>query len=186
MSSNESGAGWRRRRIPPLVASVLLVVGGSTRRAAPLAPQLRGRVNPRILEGLEQRGWHVHRIGAAAYVHAPDRSEHLIFGVWRHRSTSPAWALRLGRASAGYVRRLERVTREQRWRRQARDLAGRFSVLMPWHRWPTPALYSWDPAGPSVTDQAAALALESRIRAGLAGYPAEASESELRLMAGDR
>jgi hypothetical protein len=77
------------------------------------------------------------------------------------------------------------VTREQRWRRQARDLAGRFSEVMPWHRWPTPALYRWDPTGPSVSDQGDALERASR-RRWLESFPAEATELELRALDGDR
>ena len=181
--SSDSVVTWHRHRIPSAIAVVIRAVGGSTRRGPRLAPQLRGHVDRRVVDGLERRGWHVHRIGAAAYIHLAD--EHLIFGVWRRRSTPPAWADRLGRASAGYVRRLERVTREQRWRRQARDLAGRFSAVMPWHRWPTPALYSWDPAGPSVSEQGEAQELASR-RRWLASFPAEATELELRALDGDR
>ena len=162
MSQSVSGVTWHRHRIPPALAGVIRVVGGSTRRRTPLAPQIRGRVDDRILGALEQRGWHVHRIGAAAYVHAPDRSDHFLFGIWRRRAPSPRWAPRLGRASGAWRRRLERVSIEQRWRRQHRDLVGRFSVVMPWTRWPTPALYSWDPAGPSVADQVVALERGSR------------------------
>jgi len=157
VSPSVSGVAWHRRRIPPAFAGVVVSVGGSTRHRAPLAPQVRGRVDGRILEALERRGWHVHRIGAAAYVHAGDGSDQFLFGVWRRRAPRPTWAARLGRASAGSVRRLERVSREQRWRRQRRDRAGRFGVVRPWTRWPTPALYSWDPAGPSVADQVVAL-----------------------------
>lgn len=184
MSPSDSGVAWHRRRIPAPLATVLVSVGGSTRRRAPLAPQVRGHVPPRVVDALERRGWHVHRIGAAAYVHAADRSDHLLFGVWRRRAPRPTWAGRLGRASAGWFRRLERASREQRWRRQARDLAGRFSVVMPWTHWPTPALYSWDPAGPSVADQVDELERVSRWRAGLAG---DVAELDLRaLWGGDR
>jgi hypothetical protein len=128
-----------------------------------------------------RRGWHVHRIGAAAYVHAD--TSHLIFGVWPRRSPRPSWAARLGSASAGWRRRLERSMLEQRWRRQARTKTGQFSAVMPWTRWPTPALYSWDPAGPSVADQVDELERVDRWRRGLAG---DVAESELRLLDGNR
>jgi len=181
MSSSLPGAGWQRRRISGSVASVIAALGGSSRSRPPLAPQVRGHVDPRVVEHLERRGWHVHRIGAAAYVHA-DGGLHLLFGVWPRRSPRPGWAARLGAASTAYWRRLERVAREQRWRRQARTDTGQFSSVMPWTHWPTPALYSWDPAGPSVADQVDALERVSRWRNGLA----DVSESELRLLDGNR
>ena len=181
MGSSIKGASWHRHRIPRPIAAVIAALGGSSRRRAPLAPQVRGHVAPRVVEHLEQRGWHVHRIGSAAYVHA--QGEHLIFGVWPRRSTPPGWAARLGQASAAYWRRLERAAREQRWRRQHRDPDGRFAQLRPWTAWPTPALYSWDPAGPSVNDQVDALERVSRWRAGLVG---DVVELELRALDGDR
>jgi hypothetical protein len=185
MSTRTSVARWHRYRIPPAIAFVVSSVGGSTRRRPTLAPQVRGTVAPRIVESLERRGWHTHRIGAAAYVHAPDGSIHLILGVWRRRSTPPGWAVRLGRASAGYRRRLERAAREQRWRRQSRDLVGRFSAVMPWTRWPTPRVYAFDPVGPSVADQVAALEAIDR-RRWVAAFPPDAPELELRALDGDR
>ncbi len=183
MSPNVPGVIWHRHRFRAPFAGVLAIVGGSTRRPTRLAPQVRGHVPPRVVDALEQRGWHVHRIGAAAYVHAPDGPIHLIFGVWRRRATRPGWAIRLGHASAGHIRRLERVAREQRWRRQRRDPAGRFGATLPWTRWPTPALYSWDPAGPSVDEQITTLERVSRWRAGLIG---DVAELELRGLDGDR
>lgn len=177
------GAAWHHHRIPPLLAIVVRRVGGSTPRSTRLAPQVRGTVPPRVVDELVRRGWHVHRIGSAAYVHAPDGPVHLIFGVWRRRSAPPGWAIRLGHASAGYLRRLERVALEQRWRRQRRDPAGRFGAVMPWTRWPTPELYRWDPAGPSVADQIVAQERVNRWRAGLLG---DVAESELRLLDGNR
>jgi hypothetical protein len=185
MSSRTSVARWHRHRIPPAIAFVVSSVGGSTRRRPSLAPQVRGTVAPRIVESLERRGWHIHRIGAAAYVHAPDGAIHLILGVWRRRSTPPGWAARLGTASAGYRRRLERAAREQRWRRQLRTKTGQFSVVMPWTRWPTPAAYSFDPVGPSVADQVDELEAADR-RRWCDSFPAEAPELELRALDGDR
>jgi hypothetical protein len=114
-----------------------------------IAPQLRGRVEPRILDHWRAQGWHVHRVGAAAYVHSPDDAWHFLFGVWGHRATPPPWIDRLGAISDGYYRRYLRVEREQRWRRMLRGHTGRFLVRLPWWRWPTPALYRFVPAGPS-------------------------------------
>jgi hypothetical protein len=182
-STSILGDSWHHHRIPPVIATVVRRVGGSRRRSTRLAPQLRGTVPPRVVDELVRRGWHVHRIGSAAYVHAPDGPIHLIFGVWRRRSTRPAWAIRLGHASAGYIRRLERAAREQRWRRQRRDPAGRFGARLPWTRWPTPELYSWDPAGPSVAEQIEAQERVTRWRAGLVG---DVGELELRALDGDR
>ena len=108
-----------------------------------LAPQLRGRVTPRVLEALEARGLRVHRIGAAAYVHGP--GHHLLLGAWPRGTVAPAWADRLGHASAGYVRRLERAEREQHGATYLRDDRGRFLVRLPWWRQPAVRAYAWDP-----------------------------------------
>lgn len=176
---------WHRHRIPARLASFILrPVGGARRSRATLAPQVRGHVQPRVVEALEERGWHVHRIGAAAYVHAD--AEHLIFGVWPRRSAAPTWAGRLGRASAAYLRRLKRATRAQLWRRQLRDQrTGQFSQLRPWIHWPAPALYAWQTPGPSVAEQIDELEAASR-RRWLASFPADAPELELRALDGDR
>lgn len=98
----------------------------------PLAPQLRGQVDPRLIAYWRGAGWHVHQIGAAAYVHSPDGRHHLIVGVWSRRATPPAWAGRLGRPSEGYLRRTERLERERRSRLFLRDEAGRFIARLPW------------------------------------------------------
>lgn len=123
-------------------------------RRAPIAPQLRGRVDPRLLDHWRRAGWHVHRIGAAAYVHSPDDRHHLIVGVWARRSPAPPWAGRLGRESAGYRRRLARLEREQHGRRFIRDAAGRFLAPLPWWRTPGPRLYAWLEPAPSLFELA--------------------------------
>lgn len=117
---------------------------GGRRWYVPLAPQARGHVPRRIVGYWRAEGWHVHLVGQAAYVHSPDGDHHLILGVWDRTEPPPAWAGRLGRVSAGYVRRWDRRDRETRWRRLARDAGGRFLGLMQWWRWPGPELYSWD------------------------------------------
>lgn len=93
-------------------------------------------------------GWTVHQVGQAAYVHRGD--VHLIVGVWGRRDRRPAWASRLGRASAGYLRRLERCAVEQRGRTMFRDAFGRFVCRAPWWRWPAPSVYSFEPRQPSL------------------------------------
>lgn len=121
-----------------------------------IAPQVRGRLTPRVLAALESQGWRVHRVGAAAYLHTPDGRHHLIMGVWGRRQAPPIWAPRLGQASAGYLRRRERMAAAQPWRRMARASSGRFTLPLPWYRWPVPGAYSWEP---EVQDpQAAAVA----------------------------
>lgn len=93
-------------------------------------------------------GWHVHRIGQAAYLHLED--SHVLVGVWDRHDAPPAWAPRLGRPSAGYVRRAQRCDREQLGRTMYRDRAGRFLARLPWWRWPGPRVYSWQAAAPSL------------------------------------
>ncbi len=103
-----------------------------------------GRADPRILAALERRGWRIHRVGQAAYVH--HGGFHLILGVWQRRSGRPSWADRLGRPSAGFERRVVRCVHEQRWRQQLRRDDGRFGGRRPWWRWPSPAVYSFLPS----------------------------------------
>lgn len=120
----------------------------NTRRL--LAPQLRGRVEPRIVHHLAARpGWRVHRVGQAAYVHGPD-GHHYLFGVWTRRAPAPAWAHRLGRASDGWWNRVERCERRQQGRWILRDRAGRFYARLPWWRVPGARVYSWRPPAPSL------------------------------------
>jgi hypothetical protein len=85
------------------------VVGSASRL---LAPQLRGHVTTRTLASLEGRGFRIHRIGQAAYVHGA--GHHLIFAVWDRGQVLPVFAPRLGHISAGYRRRVERLARETR------------------------------------------------------------------------
>lgn len=118
-------------------------------RRRPLAAQVRGHVAPRVLDHWRLRGWQVHTIGQAAYVHSPD-GLHLLFGVWDRRGPVPAWAARLGRPSAGYARRAERCARNQVGRLFLRDDRGRFLVRLPWWRIPGPRLYSWLEPAPSL------------------------------------
>ncbi len=156
-------------------------------RSMQLAPQLRGRVEPRLLEHWRAAGWHVHRVGAAAYVHSPDSRHHLILGVWCRRSPAPSWAGRLGSASEGYLRRFDRLAREQRARTFVRDGRGRFVARLPWWQVPPPRVYSWDPE-PVVILRLERLEVEAhnraiRIRRGLHREP---TELELRAEWGDR
>lgn len=174
-TTGHSGARWHHHRIPaPLVAVIGRTMRGQVGRY--LAPHLRGRITPRILAALERDGWHVHRIGAAAYVHAPGDDHHLIFGVWPRRAPAPSWAQRLGRVSDGYQRRVERAAFEQRWRRMARDAGGRFAFLLPWYRWPTPEVYRFEPSAPGWADH------QIRAERGLEDW----TEAELRAAWGDR
>jgi hypothetical protein len=112
-----------------------------------IADQVRGHIEPRILEHWRRSGWRVHQVGQAAYVHGP--TLHLIFGVWGRRDPAPVWAGRLGHESAGYLRRVERCAREQTGRRFLRDAGGRFRALLPWWRTPGPRLYRWLAPSPS-------------------------------------
>lgn len=152
-----------------------------------IAPQVRGHVEPRILDHWRRAGWHVHRVGAAAYVHAADGSWHLIFGVWGHRATPPPWAGRLGAVSSAYIRRYRRCEQQQAWRRMLRGRSGRFLVRLPWWRWPTPALYTFMPSEPSWWEirerEVARHNRAIRVRRGLV---AEIPENELRALWGDR
>ena len=118
-------------------------------RRCPIAPQLRGRVDPSLLDGLRRAGWHVHQVGQAAYVHSPDDHHHFLLGVWPRRSVAPLWADRLGQASGGYQRRLARLGREQHGRRFIRAETGQFLAPLPWWRIPGPRLYAWLEPTPS-------------------------------------
>ena len=188
MDPHESGATRHHGRIP----AALRDVGTRMARtiAALLAPQLRGRMTPRTLAVLEADGWHVHHVGQAVYVHRG--GIHWLFGVWPRRSTPPAWAGRLGQASDGYHRRLDRLTVEQSWRRMARDLAGRFTYRLAWYHWPRPAAYSFERIRPGWADHEAAVAAahNARVRQarGLEADPwyGETSPTLSRLMDGDR
>lgn len=123
-------------------------MGGSQR--VPIAPQVRGRLAPRILWYLEDAGWHVHRVGRAAYLH--DAELHVLAGVWSPRDPAPAWSRRLGVASDGYLRRWDRCDLEQVGRLMLRDSRGRFHARLPWWRVRGPRLYSWQPPSPSLYD----------------------------------
>lgn len=184
--SSSPRAGWHRFRVAPPIGAILRTMPGGRRPT--LAPQLRGHVQPRIIDALERRGWHVHRVGQAAYVHSPDDKLHLIFGVWPRRGMRPSWANRLGGWSAALGRRFDRLVIEQRWRRLERDAFGRFGRLLPWYRWPTPALYRFEPSRPSALDLEAQRALEHnrRIRIARGLERPEEPELVLRAMWGDR
>ncbi len=119
-------------------------------RRTPIAPQLRGRVRPGLIAHWRRSGWRVHWIGQAAYAHSPDGRHHLLVGVWPRRAVAPAWSHRLGRESAGYLRRIRRLELEQTGRRYLRDERGRFVAPLPWWRTPGPRLYRWLEPAPSL------------------------------------
>ena len=131
-------------------------------------PQLRTHVAPRVIEGLAAAGCHVHRVGAAAYVHGP--TGHFLFGVWGRRELAPAWADRLGVVSAGYLRRARRLERERRGHAYLRDRRGRFVALLPSYRVPQVRVYSFEPAGLSLVDEEELHAAERRARYRSRGY----------------
>lgn len=118
-------------------------MGGPRDPAQLLAPQVRGRVEHRIVEHWEVTGWTVHRIGQAVYIHRDDDQLHLIFGAWDRREPPPAWADRLGRPSPGYQRRSLRAWSAESWRRMLRRPDGRFWIRLPWWKWPEPRAYRW-------------------------------------------
>lgn len=103
----------------------------------------RGHVRPALLDALEARGWAVHRIGRAAYVHGPNL--HLVLGAWPDGESAPAWADRLGVVSPAWDRRYARMRAAQAWRRMQRGRRGRFAVRRPWFLWPAVQVYSWQP-----------------------------------------
>lgn len=117
---------------------------GGRRWSQPIAPQCRGRVRRRLIAHWRAAGWCVHQVGQAAYVHTPDHRVRLITAVWDRGERPPAWADRLGRLSDGYIRRADRLTIGQRWRRLARDARGRFLGRMQWWRWPLATVYRGD------------------------------------------
>jgi len=123
------------------------------------APVL-GRVEPAIAVALERRGYAVHRVGRAAYVH--DDRVHVIFGVWRRRDPAPSWGPRLGNPSAGWQRRWRRQCTVQRYGRLSRKANGRWAGPLPWWRWPGVQPYRWDPIPASLYDHERAQSRASR------------------------
>lgn len=121
---------------------------------------IRGRVQPEHLAILEARGYVVHRVGQAAYVHGADL--HVIFGAWGAYEPQPAWADRLGAVSASYLRRARRIDLERRGRRFLRDAGGRFLALVPWYRVPPVQVYAFEPARRSLVDEEEHRAAERR------------------------
>lgn len=105
-----------------------------------LAPQVRGHVDTRVIDHLERTGWRVHRIGQAAYVHS-EGGAHLLFGVWSRREPAPDWSGRLGRVSAGYLRRAERRS------------SGAGDGGAPWWHQPTSTAYAFEGELPSMWDR---------------------------------
>lgn len=168
-------------------------LGGTASRL--LAPNLRGHVSSRTLAGLASRGLTVHRVGSAAYVHG--QGVHWIFGVWDRGGPVPPFASRLGRASEGYRRRVDRLARETRHRELAR-VSGRFAGRLPWHRVRPVRAYTWESERPSwlelVASRAEARNRAARVALGLEWadnrrgdwYPAASGALEARGMDGDR
>ena len=137
-------------------------------RALTIVPQVRSHVPPFVIEALAAQGYHVHRIGAAAYVHGD--AGHFLFGVWRRRDPSPTWADRLGDVSAGYLRRAHRLDHERRGRRYVRDGRGRFLARLPWYRIPPVQVHAFEPARRSLVAQEEHLAAERRAELQKRGY----------------
>ena len=150
-------------------------------------PQLRSHVPPRVVDALAAGGYHVHRVGSAAYIHGPvcsgatpdrqgslqdDRRPtlHLLFGVWGRRGHVPSWADRLGAPSAGYLRRACRLDLERRGRHYCRDGRGRFLARLPWYRIPPVQVYSFEPAGLSLVDTEELRAADRRAELRKRGY----------------
>lgn len=134
----------------------------------PACPQLRSHVPSRVVDAFVATGHHVHRVGAAAYVHAG--GGHFIFGVWGRHELVPAWAGRLGVPSAGYRRRARRLDLECRGRAYLRDRRGRFLVRLPWYRVPSVQVYSFEPTGMSLVDAEELRAAERRAELRNRGY----------------
>lgn len=111
----------------------------------PIAPQVRGRIPPRILPALA-RNFTVHRVGSAVYLHGD--ALYVIAGAWD--GPPPPWAPRLGAVSAGYLRRLDRCERDQHSRWMLRDRLGRFFTRLPWWRVPGAVVYRHEPRRPSL------------------------------------
>jgi hypothetical protein len=105
-------------------------------------------VPTRVLPALRRRGFRVHRVGAAAYIH--DGELHVIAGAWNGRA--PTWAPRLGDVSDGYRRRLERCERRQVGRWMVRDRLGRFFRRRSWWQVPGALVYRHEPRRPSLRE----------------------------------
>ena len=131
-------------------------------------PELRSHVPPRVVDALAAGGYHVHRVGVAAYVHGP--AGHFLFGVWDRRGHVPSWADRLGFLSPGYLRRARRRELEHRGRLFLRDERGRFLVRLPWYRVPPVQVYSFEPAGLSLVDTEELRAADRRAELRKRGY----------------
>ena len=106
-----------------------------------LDPLLRGRISERVAAGLAARGLHVHRIGAAAYVHDDVGELRIITAVLDRRATTPTWVAELdahhrwlrgrGRPTERQARQLER--RGVAWSRaRIRDRRGRYLGRPAW------------------------------------------------------
>jgi hypothetical protein len=134
----------------------------------PACPQLRSHVPPRVVDALAAGGFHVHRVGQAAYLH--QATLHLILGVWGPHDPEPAWGGRLGFPSAGYLSRARRLDLEHRGRAYLRDRRGRFLVRLPWYRVPPVQVYSFEPAGMSLVDAEELRAAERRAELRSRGY----------------
>lgn len=134
----------------------------------PKCPELRTHVTRRVVDAFDATGHHVHRVGAAAYVHG--WGGHFIFGVWDRHDLAPAWAGRLGSPSAGYVRRARRLDLEHRDRAYLRTKTGQFLVRLPWWRIPSVQVYSFEPAGMSLVDAEELRAADRRAELRGRGY----------------
>lgn len=68
-------------------------------------PCLRGRITPALLAALAARGLHVHRVGAAAYVHDDAGAVRWVLAVAEHGAPAPAFMARLDAHHAWMRRR---------------------------------------------------------------------------------